>query len=504
MNLPTAVPATALPSVRIVGFTGHRVVKHPEAVAELIRKELPSLRPKGEELIAMSSIAIGADTIFVQEALRAGLKWVAMLPMSREIFRQDFTPEEWAVAEQLLAQAAEIRTIHGHERPQGYVDCGKATVDESDIIMSLWDGLPARGAGGTAEIVAYARSVGREIVLFHETDTAVEKIDSNQISAAQHEPDVLVRSMGTMPTVPPLPAALESQFAAADAEANLTAPNFRRTKLRMSGYNLAASVIAGLGFALSARSIWYPTLAFTGVKLVFLFLAFIATKRLARGRTRDIWLRQRLIAEYCRSILATWHCRDFIEPISQHAFPEIRELARAALFLRLGRDPDEQIDAKSFRAFYARKRVLHQYNYFTDQVEKAEAEVAPLRERYRAYTLGAFILGIILFFIHLLLPDYSSDTYAWMPTYFRINIFIFDMLPMVLPAMAAFVLTRIAVRELDRRIGRYKDLQQKMHTALVDLSFCGSWTSLSKTVDRTEKILFHEVMEWYSIGKFSG
>ena len=61
----------------------------------------------------------------------------------------------------------------------------------------------------------------------------------------------------------------------------------------------------------------------------------------------------------------------------------------------------------------------------------------------------------------------------------------------------------MAVEDVDRRIGRFRDLQEKMRLALIDLSFCGSWESLCRSVGKTEKILFNEVLEWYSISRYS-
>jgi hypothetical protein len=503
MTAPASPSPTALPIVRIVGFTGHRRVEKPEAVAEAFRKAIASLRKEGQELLAISSLAVGADTIFAREALAAGLKWIALLPMPREAFRDDFTPEDWKEAEGLLTQAAEVRTSPSGDRPQCYLDCGKLTVDDSDILVALWNGQPAHGPGGTAEIVAYARSIGREITLLREADGEVNKIDSQEIAAATRDPDSLVQLMGPAPDLPAAPSALKAHFLAADDLANRTAPNYRHSTLRMSGYNLAASVVAAFAFALGARAIWYPAMSLTVFKTLLLLTAFVAVRRLKWSRARDTWLQQRLIAEYCRSIMATWNCRDFVEPISEYAFPEIRELARSALFLRLGRGPQAEVDPTSFRAFYAHERVLDQHNYFRKQADKAQAELGPLRQRYRAYTVGALGISILLFFVHLFLPGYSANTYASMPIYFRLNIIVLDMMPVLLPAMAAFAMTRISVNELDRRIGRYRDLQHKMHIMLVNLSFCNSWESLTRTVERTEKILFHEVLEWYSIGKHS-
>lgn len=181
MQLPLSKTEGTLPGVRIIGFTGHRHLQNPEAVAAALRSELAALQKAGRELIAVSSVAIGADMAFAGEVIRAGIKWIVILPMPRELFRDDFTPQEWAGAERLIAQAAEVRVLQANERPQVYVDGGKATVDASDCLFAVWDGKPARGPGGTAEIVAYAQKLGREITLFRESGAGVEKIDPSLV-----------------------------------------------------------------------------------------------------------------------------------------------------------------------------------------------------------------------------------------------------------------------------------------------------------------------------------
>jgi len=177
MQPPLPKTEAKLPSVRIIGFTGHRHLKNPEAVAAALQAELAHLQKAGGEIIAISSIAVGADTLFVEAVIRAGIRWIVILPMARELFRDDFTPEDWARAERLIAQAAEVRTLRGKGRPQVYVDGGKATVDDSDGLIAVWDGKPAQGPGGTAEIIAYARKLGRDVTIFREDDTGVRKID---------------------------------------------------------------------------------------------------------------------------------------------------------------------------------------------------------------------------------------------------------------------------------------------------------------------------------------
>ena len=181
MQPPLSKTEGPFSGARTIGFTGHRHLKNPAAVAAALKSELAALRKAGSEIIAISSIAIGADTLFAEEVLRAGIKWIVILPMPKELFREDFTAEEWALVECLIAQAAEVRILPGTERPQVYVDGGKATVDDSDCLIAVWDGKPAQGPGGTSEIVAYAKSLGREITLFREKEAGVEKIDPAHI-----------------------------------------------------------------------------------------------------------------------------------------------------------------------------------------------------------------------------------------------------------------------------------------------------------------------------------
>jgi len=503
MQPPISRTEGKLPSVRIIGFTGHRHLKNPEAVAAALKSELAALRKAGGELIAVSSIAIGADTLFAEEVIRAGIKWIVILPMPKELFREDFTAEEWARAERLIGQAAEVRVLRGNERPQVYVDGGKATVDDSDCLFAVWDGKPAQGPGGTAEIVAYARMLGREITLFREGEAGVEKIDPSLAPSAESTPENLLKAMGPPAELPPPPQSLLDHFKACDGVATRTAPDFRRNTLRMARFHLAAILLAGLSLAMNALHFPFPTIYLSGLKVIFVSLALWILVSLRRTHAHDIWLRQRLTAEYCRSILATWHCRDFVEPVSFHEVPELRDLARSMLFLRLEKDRRALVDVRAFRAAYAHGRVMDQWNYFREEGAKAQAKAGPLRTRYWIYTVAAVAFSVILMGLRFGSPAFDKNNFASSPWLMQAFMLLLDVSPLAFPALASFTLARLAIEDVDRRIGRFRDLQNKMRVTLVDLSYCGSWESLSRSVERTEKILFNEVLEWHSISRYS-
>lgn len=152
-----------------VGFTGHRKLEQPEAVAGAVMEALGELlanRPLGKWR-GVSSAAAGADLAFGKAVLAAGGAWHVLLPFPASGFRRDFEPEAWAEAEELMRCARLVEVLAaeappaGPERDAAYLRCGKATVEAADVLLAVWDGAPARGSGGTADVVAYAASLGK-------------------------------------------------------------------------------------------------------------------------------------------------------------------------------------------------------------------------------------------------------------------------------------------------------------------------------------------------------
>src|SRR5262249_4843721 len=109
-----------------------------------------------------------ADRLVAREAFGAlaeqGVELEAALPMPASDYLSDFPSEESrAEFKQLMSLAAEHRQLtdldpqKGPERDTAYERAGRYVVDRSHVLIALWDGNPARGRGGPAEIVAYAQ-----------------------------------------------------------------------------------------------------------------------------------------------------------------------------------------------------------------------------------------------------------------------------------------------------------------------------------------------------------
>jgi hypothetical protein len=144
-----------------LAITGHRGLS-AELEAEvdaMIRAAVANAESRDHDVVGVSCLADGADAVFAQAVLDAGGSLVAVLPAVeyRESLPEDYRP----VYDRLLARAGKVVQLpYMTPDPHAYMEAGKRMVDESESLLAVWDGQPGRGPGGTADVVAYARSRG--------------------------------------------------------------------------------------------------------------------------------------------------------------------------------------------------------------------------------------------------------------------------------------------------------------------------------------------------------
>ena len=145
-----------------MGITGHQRLEDPTAwawVASVIRDELTRVTPP---LVGVTSLAVGADQLFAELVLDRGGVIHAVLPFAD--IERSFSPEHLAVYRNLVSQATnEILTTPGTDE-DAYLAAGHRVVDLSDIVLAVWNGNPAKGKGGTADVVAYAIRQGVPLI----------------------------------------------------------------------------------------------------------------------------------------------------------------------------------------------------------------------------------------------------------------------------------------------------------------------------------------------------
>ncbi len=157
----------------VVAVSGHRHIERSEELLERIRDGLAScLRGVTDETIVVvrSGYAEGADRLVSELAreLVGRLEVEIHLPLEIADYERDF--EEPLALEEFRCELARATRVvfpaeGGRSRPDAYMDLGRSILSGADVLLAVWDGLPARGVGGTADVVSLAIAANVRITI---------------------------------------------------------------------------------------------------------------------------------------------------------------------------------------------------------------------------------------------------------------------------------------------------------------------------------------------------
>ncbi|HEY4645392.1 MAG TPA: hypothetical protein VIH25_03830 [Steroidobacteraceae bacterium] len=489
------VTASQLPLFHVVGFSGHRQLANAAGAAAAIRGALEFLqRQVPGEWIALSSVAGGSDQLFVQQARAIGLSWHAILPLPRAEFAQDFTPAEWTIVEETLAKADHLRVISENgAREDAYLDCGMETVNGADVLLVVWDGQPARGKGGTADVVEYAKSIGKPVMVIDATTHDTRKENWTKLELG----DASLAELNKLPET--TNASAENPFRAPDAifsfqqkcdyAASHGAPQFRRLIVSTVLLHVIATLIAAAVLAYGLHLIALPW-----VELLCLVTALGAALALRHHlHSHHSWVRCRLAAEFCRSALATWGLPRATPLLQDLDLAGVRGLTRALHILHSRSSAARPVPMEEFRRIYLAKRIDDQLAYY----KKQESRALPLFSRLKLSFWIATILALVFTACYAVARTLDLGLPEWMQATG------FGFLPISLPVVAASVISIISINDLQRRVARYREMQTMLEASRTQVTFCQTWNSLERIVLKTERALLQEVIEWHSIMSFS-
>lgn len=146
------------------GITGHRRIPHPDNLFQTILRQGEILLTSGKPICGLTPLAEGADRIFARALLQLGIPYSVPLPLEQKNYERDF-PDSLAEFHTLLEKAQTVFALprcpwltESDVQPDAagrdfqYLSVGVYIANQSDVLFSAWNGKPAQGMGGTAQI----------------------------------------------------------------------------------------------------------------------------------------------------------------------------------------------------------------------------------------------------------------------------------------------------------------------------------------------------------------
>jgi hypothetical protein len=149
--------------VRRIAISGHRGLRASTAV--LIEKAIrTALEEAGHDVTGISCLADGADQIFARAVTDLGGTLEAIIPADQ--YRDGLPADSHSEYDRLLATATNACLLPFPEpTPESFMAASELMINSADELYAVWDGKPARGYGGTADVVAYARERGKPVTV---------------------------------------------------------------------------------------------------------------------------------------------------------------------------------------------------------------------------------------------------------------------------------------------------------------------------------------------------
>ncbi|MFL6120842.1 hypothetical protein [Actinophytocola sp.] len=160
-----------MPRIGITGHTNLTPASFPQvsAAVRTALAEYPS-----DELAGVTCLARGTDQLFAHAVLDLGGTLHVVLP-SADYREHEVAPDDAAEFDALLDRAATVHTMpFPRSGPAAYMAASEHMLARIDELIAVWDGRPAGGYGGTADVVSAARHRGLPVTVLWPAGTTRE------------------------------------------------------------------------------------------------------------------------------------------------------------------------------------------------------------------------------------------------------------------------------------------------------------------------------------------
>lgn len=147
----------------VLGVSGHQDI--PDVAANYVTRRLERRLTELAQPAGICSLAAGTDQLFAQLLVERSGELRVVIPC-HDYATTFTTPTTLNTYRRLLAKAMQVTELD-FPRPseEAFFAAGRRVVDLCDELLAVWDGRPARGLGGTADVVSYAREKGKPVTV---------------------------------------------------------------------------------------------------------------------------------------------------------------------------------------------------------------------------------------------------------------------------------------------------------------------------------------------------
>jgi hypothetical protein len=520
-----------------VGVTGHRILEDPAALIPAVHEALrqvkemaPSPSGGGLVLIVVSALAEGADRLVAELVLEEpGSRLEAALPLSAADYERDFEDEaSRRQFEELLKRSSRtwIAPAVG-SREEAYERAGCYVVDRSDVLVALWDGEPARGRGGTAAIVAYARDRNVPLVLVRTQGKPVVVSELNGpradvvrsaasqlteynvgvIATADFDARVRKQVDDLRPDLPesrridPLSVSVETvaawlvpYFVRADVLSLRLQRMFRALSTATFGMAAAAVLIVAIQVNFFASLNWL--VAFEVIALVSLLAIPVLNRR---WRLHDRWISYRFLAERLRSAYfltlagATEGRPGATAPLAYLSDPSEAWIERALAEVVSHRPElgDDSPKAASLRRYLSQYWIGEQIGYH----RKAARQHRAWDDKLTGATWLLFFLTLVAAVLHVA----GVGEHGEHKTHLALLLIVGSI---SIPAIGAAVHGISTQRQFRRQADRYQRMAGLLARLQKEMDSAESAERVQQIAADTERVMREESSDWFGVMRF--
>ena len=498
----------------LVGFSGHRSGYAEPAVRAALVRELAGLRERAESAGGMlevyASAAEGTDLLCIEAARELGLPVHLLLPLPVAELQKDFSsPEAWERAHSHLEWAARQPSPNSVEVPEGaaqrpdcYFDQGIAMLNAVDVLLTVWDGQPPRGLGGTAQMVAQARATRIPVVHVDPQDGSATA-DPALGEALRRDPVIdelnsIAKRAGSK--VQGEAAGPEALQKALDDIAMSEAQKLRPSRMRIILIHGTAAFLAALvtfkvmdKHTLWERYKWVISLT----ELALVCLALWMNFHLKRRQVQERWIRCRFACELVRGLRASIPLMNVLHPTITRHDEDWRRFALSAGLLIQAHQGGESIQVQRDAYLAVRLSETHPDGQIRHYAKMNPGDLrwwgfAGVFGDWCARLAPPFVLASVLNKLSKIwhAPD------GWGLEYHFATWLAVGFLPIALPLAAGVATSLRHALDAGRRKLRYPQMVRRLRAIRDSLQGLETAATIRHAVASTEDLLQDELREW--------